>query len=251
MVSPLLFGKNWRVILLKARRNQRVWNCTAICVDGYIGIPFYLAQNPEGRTMNNGWLLPIRYPGAQHTYQAKHSITFESLIFLSNRYFSKNWWHMWEYILTINVPLVYMAQDDFYGGKSILRAIGGGGPWISRLSWNGHERSECHLGLKKSIFSGPTPSNGPSNGFAPIKIIKSKHHIKRTSTLVILCTRVLLQVYSVFFILYCMLWVLCDFQGPPIPKVLCHRDKVNSLCPAWEGGLSRPLPLHRPLYRKS
>jgi hypothetical protein len=36
-----------------------------------------------------------------------------------------------------------------------------------------HERSECHLGLKKLRFSGPTPSNGPSNGFALIKIIKS------------------------------------------------------------------------------
>ncbi len=29
-------------------------------------------------------------------------------------------------------------------------------------------------GLKKSRFSGPTPSNGPRNGFAPIKIIKSR-----------------------------------------------------------------------------
>jgi hypothetical protein len=41
----------------------------------------------------------------------------------------------------------------------------------------GNERSECHLGPKMSRFSGPTPSNGPSNGFSRIKIIKFKHHI--------------------------------------------------------------------------
>jgi hypothetical protein len=90
--------------------------------------------------------------------------------------------------LTINVPVVYMAQ-----GIMILKG--------------------------EIPFWGPTPSNGPSNGFALIKIIKSKRHIK-TGTLVILCTWVLLQVYSVFCILYCMLWVLCDFQGPPLPKAL-------------------------------
>jgi hypothetical protein len=28
-------------------------------------------------------------------------------------------------------------------------------------------QSECHLGPKKSRLSGPTPFNGPSNGFAP------------------------------------------------------------------------------------
>ncbi len=32
---------------------------------------------------------------------------------------------------------------------------------------------------KKGEISGPTPSNGLSNGFARIKIIKSKRHIKR------------------------------------------------------------------------
>ncbi len=56
---------------------------------------------------------------------------------------------------------------------SILRAIG---------------RGECHLGPKKSRFSGLNPSNVPSNGFALIKIIKSKLLIK-AGTLVILCTR--------------------------------------------------------------
>jgi hypothetical protein len=33
------------------------------------------------------------------------------------------------------------------------------------------------------------PSNGPSNGFAPIRIVKSKHHIKK-GTMVIICTGV-------------------------------------------------------------
>ncbi len=56
-------------------------------------------------------------------------------------------------------------------------------------------------------FQGPPPSNGLSNGFAPIKIIKSKSHIK-TGTRVILCTRVLLQEYSVFCILYSVLYVV-------------------------------------------
>ncbi len=55
--------------------------------------------------------------------------------------------------LTINVPVVYMAWDVmiFDVGKSISRAIGGGGPWKSRLFW-------------------ATPSNGPSNGFFHIKV---------------------------------------------------------------------------------
>ena len=59
------------------------------------------------------------------------------------------------------------------------------------------ERSECHLGPKKSKFSGPNPSNGPRNGFSRIKIIKSKRHIKKICTMVILCSWV-----SVFCILY-------------------------------------------------
>jgi hypothetical protein len=57
-------------------------------------------------------------------------------------------------------------------------------------------RCECHLGPKKSRFSGPTPSNAPSNDVAPLKTIKYKRHKNNwTGTLVVLCTRVLL--YSV------------------------------------------------------
>ncbi len=49
-----------------------------------------------------------------------------------------------------------------------MRGIGRGGPWKSRCFWalKWHERSQCHLGPKKSI--------------------------KTTGTLVVLCTRVLL-----------------------------------------------------------
>jgi hypothetical protein len=32
-----------------------------------------------------------------------------------------------------------------------------------------NERRECHSDPKKMRFSRPTPSNGPSNGFDPIK----------------------------------------------------------------------------------
>ncbi len=35
---------------------------------------------------------------------------------------------------------------------------------------NGNKQSECHWGLKKARFSGPTPSNGPSIEFAPNKV---------------------------------------------------------------------------------
>jgi hypothetical protein len=62
----------------------------------------------------------------------------------------------------INVRTCYSSGTglhDFDAGKSISRAIGRG-----------------------------APSNGPSDGFAPIKIIKSKRYTKKTGTLVILCT---------------------------------------------------------------
>ncbi len=35
---------------------------------------------------------------------------------------------------------------------------------------------ECHLDPKKQKFSGPTPSNAPSNDVAHLKTIKYKHH---------------------------------------------------------------------------
>jgi len=47
--------------------------------------------------------------------------------------------------------------------------------------WNGNERSKCHLSPNKLRFQGPPLQsfNGPSNGFAPIKIIKSKCRTKK------------------------------------------------------------------------
>jgi hypothetical protein len=63
------------------------------------------------------------------------------------------------------------VHSDFEECNIITRGIGRGGPWKSRLflapKW--HERSECHLGPKKSYRA-----------------------IKTTGTLVVLCTRVLL-----------------------------------------------------------
>ncbi len=50
-------------------------------------------------------------------------------------------------VLTLNVPVVCMAWD-----VTIL--------------------------MRANPFREPSPSNGPSNGFAPIKIIKSKCHTK-------------------------------------------------------------------------
>jgi hypothetical protein len=84
--------------------------------------------------------------------------------------------------ITINVPVVFMARYIMIlrGATSLRGALEGVGP----------ER-ECHLGPKKSRFSGPTPSNAPSNDVAPLKIIMYRA-IKTTGTLVVLCTRVLL-----------------------------------------------------------
>ncbi len=50
--------------------------------------------------------------------------------------------------LTINVYVVYLVPD-----KMIL--------------------------MRANPLQGPIPLNGPSNGFAPIKIIKSKRHVKK------------------------------------------------------------------------
>jgi hypothetical protein len=54
---------------------------------------------------------------------------------------------------------------------------------------------------QKSRFPGPTPSNGPSNGFARIIIIQSKRH-KKTGTFGKF-------MYMSFCILY---YVLCTLQ---------------------------------------
>jgi hypothetical protein len=62
-------------------------------------------------------------------------------------------------VITINVPVVFMARYVMVlrGATSLRGALEGVGP-------------------KKSRFSGPTPSNAPSNEFAPLKTIKYKRH---------------------------------------------------------------------------
>ncbi len=105
----------------------------------------------------------------------------------------------------------------------------------------------------------PTPSNGPSNVFACIKIVKSKRH-KKTGTLVILSTRVsgpttyAPMIYTSLCIIFCMRaypllgevgggWALefPSFLGPkwksPIGSFPFHRDQ-NSGIPGHN-----PLPL--------
>jgi hypothetical protein len=73
------------------------------------------------------------------------------------------------------------------------------------LKWQRAKR--VPFGPKNSSFSGPAPSNGPSNG-SSLKIIKSKWHIKKTGKLVILLYvhnflhSVFCIPYSVFFVLY-------------------------------------------------
>ncbi len=99
--------------------------------------------------------------------------------------------------------------------------------------------------MGENPFRGPTLSNGQSNGFAPIKIIKSKRHIKKADTLVILCTWVCCRciLYSVFFSLYSVLYVVSFmwFSGPipskgPPPPPSPSGTKWIHFIPAGEGG---------------
>ncbi len=72
------------------------------------------------------------------------------------------------------------------------------------LSWKLHS-------LQKSLDFRAHPFNGHRTGFSPIKIIKSKRHIK-TGILVIVCTTVpvFCVLYYVFCILYSVFCVLCS-----------------------------------------
>ncbi len=94
-----------------------------------------------------------------------------------------------KFSLTINVPVVYMARD-------VMILMG------------------------ENPFRWPTPSNGPSNGYAPITIIKSKRHIKNRYIGNFMCTSfatcVFCILYSVFCILYSVLYVVSFmwFSGP-------------------------------------
>ncbi len=58
-------------------------------------------------------------------------------------------------VLTISVAVVYMARD------------------IIMLMWTNPFRGSLEeVGPKDFRLSGPTPSNGPRNGFAPLKVHK-------------------------------------------------------------------------------
>ncbi len=81
------------------------------------------------------------------------------------------------------------VRNGFEECNIITRGIGRGGPWNLRLFWalKWHEQSECHLGPKKSRFSGPTPSNAPSNDVALLKTIKYKRHKNNCCCVLLLC----------------------------------------------------------------
>jgi hypothetical protein len=63
--------------------------------------------------------------------------------------------------ITINVHVVFMAR--------YVMALRGATSLLGALELEG-------VGPKKSRFSGPTPSNAPSNDIAPLKTIKYKRH---------------------------------------------------------------------------
>jgi hypothetical protein len=84
---------------------------------------------------------------------------------------------------TINVPVVYMARDVMIlmWPISIAQATGRGGPWNQEFLGSEMAMSEA-IAIsepKKLEISGSNCSNSLSNGFALIKIIKSKCHIKK------------------------------------------------------------------------
>ncbi len=145
--------------------------------------------------------------------------------------------------------MILMGANQFWGPMERV------GPEIRDFyeSWKGNEQSKCHLSPRKLRFSGPTPSNGPNNGFAPIKIVKFKCHKKKKWYV---GNFIYMRFAAVVFcIVYCMLWVLCVFFHQDKMNSLClashpnlpHQDIVNSLRPGkgWRdrvGGLSLPAP---------
>ncbi len=74
-------------------------------------------------------------------------------------------------LITINVPVVYMVWEVMI----LMRATS----IPTFLGQNGTRFACCHFRAQKSLDFQGTPSSGPSNGFARIKIIKSKRHIKK------------------------------------------------------------------------
>ncbi len=116
------------------------------------------------------------------------------------------------------------GRNDFGVGKSIARAIGRGGPWKSRL-----------FGALKWQRAKQVP-------FGPKKAIKSECHIKNRS----ICNFMYMSfAAAVFCILYRMLWVLCDFQSPPLPMAL-PLPSLPLPPPSWQSDFTlshQPPPL--------
>ncbi len=105
------------------------------------------------------WLLKLGWMGTQRAHM-KGVLSWLCFVWLST--------------ITINVAVVYMAQDVMILMRaiSIAKSIERVGPWNQDVL--GPEMAPHEV----SAISGPTPSNGMSNGFARIKIIKFKLRIK-------------------------------------------------------------------------
>ncbi len=84
------------------------------------------------------------------------------------------------------------------------------------------------VGPENQDFFGPTPSHGPSNGFAPVKIIRSKCHIKNR------------------YIGNFRAQKSLSFQGPPLPMAL---DGGKPITKAGEGPENRDnLEINRDMF---
>jgi hypothetical protein len=82
------------------------------------------------------------------------------------------------------------------------------------------EIRECHLGPKKSRFSGPTPSNAPSNDVALLKTIKYNRHKNNWyigsfmyPSAVVYCCVLLLCVVVCCCGLLCVVLYCCVLEG--------------------------------------
>ncbi len=140
-----------------------------------------------------------------------------------------------------NVPVVYMARDEII----FIRANPfRGWAWKSRLFWalKWQRANWVPLGPKKSRFSGPTPYCGPSNGFSPIKIIKTKRPIKNRSISNFICDkyRILFRTWkTIVWKLICLL--LRTWRESLAPTLMpCSRRPVTTLTSPGSSASQRP-----------
>ncbi len=103
---------------------------------------FWCGQHPLRGQVGDGWALEIEaFLGTVKWHRADRLF-----------YVQEPTGDFKGYIITINVPVVYVARDVLIlmRATSITRAIGRVGPENRDFfgPWNGNERSECNLGLQ-------------------------------------------------------------------------------------------------------